>query len=140
MSAKRTAARRHGFNSERRRPKPRRADPMFELVIQLAVITGDIRASAAHIEGDDAIQAGFFARRRGSDNPAGRPAKKSILRAKGVGQNKPAGAGHKMKTALFQRAGDSLQITFHHRRQISVDHRGFRPGKNLNHGRQLVRS
>ena len=140
VSAKRTSTRRYGFNSERRRPKPRRADSMFELVIQLAVVTGDIRASAAHIEGDDAIKAGFPARRRRANNPAGRPAEKSVLRAKGVRRNKPTGACHKMKTALFQRARDSLQITFHHRRQISVAHRSLRSWKNLNHGRQLVRS
>ncbi len=102
----------------------------------MAVDAGDIRAGAAHVEGDDLRDAETPRRIGRADGAAGRTAEEHVLRANVFGRLQTAGAGHDLH--VRGDAADAIEKGLHRGVQVSVRHGALRARQQLGKGGGLM--
>ena len=112
-------------------PTGRPGDLGLAAGFRLAIDQRNVGGSAAHIEGDDALEAAESRRGRGADDTACRPGKHGTHRLAGsVGQGSDSAARLHDEDAVLARRGllqtllQAFEVVLHHRLQVGVHHDG----------------
>ena len=134
----RAAARGHGVDRHHRRPHAHARDLALEAALERAGIVGDVGRRAAHVEGDDLLEAGERADPHGADDAARRPRQDRVLAPEHLGVDQAAVALHEHQPHVADRARDLVDIAAEDRREIGVDHRGVAAADHLHQRRHLV--
>jgi len=115
----------------------------FEVAFECAGDMGDVGRSAALVEADDAIAAGFHRRLRHADDAAGRTRKDGVLAPEQIGGRQAAGRGHEHQprpgAGRFQFMLDLRHIAPEDGRQIGIHDRGVAAPDQLDERADLVR-
>ncbi len=148
----RAAARRHGMDQHHRRTHANARDLRLEGALVLAVEMRDVGRSAAHVEADQAMEAGLAPGLGHADDPAGRSRKNGVLALKQIGGGEPARRHHEHQagartrplrvgtTARIARRilGHLRHVLLQDRGQVGVDHGGVAAPDQLDQWRDLV--
>src|SRR5665213_1000611 len=89
---------------------PHAGDLRLEAALERAGIVRHVGRGAAHVEGDDLVEAAEPRRRSGGDNAAGRARKDGILALEAVGIDQPAIRLHEEQPPTFERCRDLVDI------------------------------
>ena len=109
------------LDGEHRRDHPGAADAMLVFVIEVTVEPADVGARAAHVEPDDALEAGLASGHRGTDDTTGRAAEQAVLGPVIGAGDESTRAGHHVQFAAGQLALHAFEIARHNRREVGVD-------------------
>ena len=109
------------LDGEHRRDHPGAADAMLVFVIEVAVEPADVGARAAHVEPDDALEAGLASGHRGTDDTTGRAAEQAVLGPVIGAGDESTRAGHHVQFAAGQLALHAFEIARHNRREVGID-------------------
>ncbi len=118
----RAAAGRHGVDLHHRRAHAHARHLGLEGALEGARIVGDVGGGAAHVEADDALEAGDG---RGLDrphDPAGRAGEDGVLALKEMRVDEAAARLHEHQPGLFGLGRHPVDIAPEDRREIGVDH------------------
>ena len=135
----RAAARRNGMDAHHRRAHAHPGDLGHEGALILAVVVRHIGRGAAHIEGDQPLDAGHGARLDGADNAARRAGQDAVLALEQGCLGEPAVGLHEQQPAAAEFGRDPVHIAPQDRRQIGVDHGGVAPADQLHQGADQMR-
>ena len=106
--------------------------------LQPAVVVRHVGGRAAHVEADEAVEAGGARGLDGADHAAGGAGEDGVLAAKAVGGGQPAVGLHEEQPRAGHRARHLIHIAAQHRRQIGVDHGGRPPAGQLDQRADLM--
>ena len=127
----RAAARRHRVDRHHRRAHPHARHLGFEGALELPRIERHIRAGAAHVEADDAVEARHGGGARRADDAARRAGQDRVLALEASRIGQPAGGAHEGEPrAVLLRPPFRVQLPRHlrdiaaqDRREIGIHHR-----------------
>ena len=125
-SADRTAACGHGFYGQGRSDKAHAGDAMLELVFVIAVKARDIRARAADVQPDHAIEPALFAGCGRARHAARRTAEQAVLGVIRFGADQTSRTGHHVQPTVGESAPDVRQVVFDDRTKVGIDDRRLR--------------
>ena len=120
-----TAAGGDGVDRHHRRAHPHPGDGGFKRTLKRAIVQRDVGGGAAHVEADDARQAGGFRRARGADDAAGGAGEDGVLALEVPGFGQPAIGLHEIEPHALQLAGDLIDIAAQNGGEIGIHHRGI---------------
>ena len=139
----RPAARRHGMNAHHRRPHADARHLRVEGALELAVEMRDVGRRAAHVEADDAPEAGHAAGLHHADDTAGRAGEDGVLALEQPGRGQAARRHHEHEPrpalAGLERESDLVDVAAQDRREVGVDDRRVAAPHELHERRDLVR-
>ena len=135
----RATARRHGMDMEHLSAHPHPGDQGLEGPLILTGIVGHIGRGTAHIEGDEAVEAGRGGRSGRTDDTAGRTGQNAVLALEPMGIGQPAVGLHEQQAGVAQIGRHPLDIAMQDRRQIGIHHRGVAAPDQLHQRADLVR-
>jgi len=122
----RAAARRDRVDLHHRRAHAHAGHLRLEASLELAVIVADIGGGAAHVEADDALEAGDPARLDRADHAARRAGEDRVLPLEEFRIGEPARGLHEEEPRAVllgaERRRDAADIAREDRREIGVDH------------------
>ena len=99
-----------------------------------------VRRSAAHVEGDDLVEAGELRHLHRADDPARRAGENGILPLEPMRVGEPARRLHELQTHAGKLRFNALHVAAQDRRQIGVNDRGVAAGDELHQRTHLVAS
>ena len=149
--ADRAAAGGHRLDRQRRGHDDRVADAELEVVLEVAVVAGDVRAGAAHVEPDHALVAARAPRRGSADHAPGRARQQAVLGAVAREAREAAGARHDPRrdaaalarirpAAARKRRARRLEVAADGPTQVGIDDGRVRARHDLDQGRQFGRA
>lgn len=118
----RAAARRDGVDVEHGRAQPDSGDLGGEDPFVLAGEVRDVRGGAAHVEADDAVEAGELRHPGHADDATGRTGQDGVLAAELAGFGEASVGLHEHQPHALEFIGDVLDVAAQHGRQVGVDH------------------
>ncbi len=100
----------------------------------------DIGRGAAHVEADDALEAGLARRLDRTDDAAGRAGENAVLalEGRGIGQSAVGLHEHEARGLVADLARDLVHIATQDRREVGVDHGGVAARDQLHKRRDVV--
>ena len=125
-SADRPTARSHGFYGQGRGDKAHAGDAMLELVFVIAVKARDIRARAADVQPNHAIESALFAGCGRPRHAARRAAEQTVLGVIRFGADQSSRTGHHVQRTVGESAPDVRQVVLDDRTEVSIDDRCLR--------------
>ena len=136
--ADRAAARRHRMDQHHRRAHAHAGHQGLEGALVFAVVVRDIGRRAAHVEGDDLVEAGLPRRLHRADDAPGRPAQDRVLalEERGVGQA-PARL-HEHEPCAAKLCRYLVDVAPQQGREVRIDHGGIAAAHQLHQRAGLV--
>ena len=139
----RTTARGDRVNAHHRRAHAHAGDLRLELALAVGHVAAgevrDVRRGAAHVEADDAVEAGAQARTHHADDAAGGPGQNRVLALEAPGVRQAAVALHEQQAHAGHLRRHLLDIAPQDRRQVGVHHGGVAARHQLHQRAGLVR-
>ena len=122
----RAAARRHRMDEHHGRANAHARDFGFKRALEFAVVMGDIRGGAAHVEADDPRQAREFGGLHTADDPACGAGQNGVAALEQVGVGQPARGHHEHElgagASIVEFGGHPVHIAAQHGGEIGVCH------------------
>jgi hypothetical protein len=138
----RSATCRHRVNAHHGRTHAHARHFGFEGAFELAVIVGNVRRGAAHVETDQLAEAGHAARLDHADHAAGGAGQDGVLALEQFCCRQPAGRLHEHQPAVgafgAKLACDLVHVPAQDGRQVGIHHRGVAAAHQLHQWRDLV--
>ena len=134
----RPAAGGHGVDIQHRRAHAHAGDLGLEGALIAAGIVRDIGGGAAHVEADNALEAGSPRRLDRADNAARRPREDGVLSLEAARVHQPAIGLHEEQPRPAERRRHALHMAAQDRREIGVHHRRVAARDELHQRRDLV--
>ena len=135
--ADRAASGGDALDRQRRGDEVNIADLVLEEVFVVRVETGDVGAGAAHVEGDEPLEAGSTGGPCRADDSSRRSAQQAVLGVERARRDQTAGAGHHVQPSAADARLNRLEIIPHDRGQIGVDDGGLGARQKLDGRRQI---
>ncbi len=135
----RAAAGGDGVDAHHRRPHAHAGHQGVELAFVLAGEVRDVGRRAAHVETDDAVEAGHAAGAHHADDAAGRPRQDGVLALEAVRVGQAAAGLHEQQPRVRQFGGHPCHVAAQDRRQVGIDDRRVAARHQLHHRAGLVR-
>ena len=135
----RATARRHRVDAHHGGAHAHAGDQGLEGALVFAVVVGDVGRRAAHVEGDDPVEARHVRGAHGADDAAGRPREDAVLALEEPGVGEPAVRLHEHEPRTVQLGGDAVHVAAQDGRHVGIDHRGVAAPDKLHQRAHLVR-
>ena len=136
--ADRAAARRHRVDQHHRRAHAHAGHQGLEGALVLAVIVRHVRRRAAHVEGDDLVEAGLTGGFHRADDAAGGAAEDGVLALEERGVGEPPARLHEHEPRAAQLRRHLVDVAAQQRREVGIDHGGIAPAHELHQRAGLV--
>ena len=137
-AADRATAGGDGVDAQHRRTQAHAADGRLQATAQGATEMRDVGRGAAHVEGDDLLQASRGSGAHRADDSAGRAGENGILAVQQAALGESPAGLHELQAYAWKRLGDALQVAAQHGRQIGVGNRRLSTGDELDQRAHLV--
>ena len=98
----------------------------------------DVGRGAAHVEGDDLLQAGRSGGAHRADDAAGGTREDGVLAVQQATLGESPAGLHELQVHAGKRLGDALQVAAQHGRQIGIGNRRLAAGDELDEWAHLV--
>ncbi|GAA3308258.1 hypothetical protein GCM10020295_69860 [Streptomyces cinereospinus] len=134
----RAAAGRDGVDVEHGCPEPDTGDLRGEDAFVLAGEVGHVGGGTAHVEADDAVEAGELRHAGHAGDAARGPGQDRVLATELAGFGESSVGLHEHQPHAVELVGDALHVAAQHRRQIGVDDRGVPAGNQFHQRADLA--
>ncbi|MNL14700.1 hypothetical protein D3C87_1356550 [compost metagenome] len=127
------------MDAQHGRPQPHTGDHGVRGPLIIPREVGDVGRGAAHVEADDAVEAGGFRRLGHGHDAARRSRQDGVLAAEGVRRRQSTRRLHELQgSGLAQVSPDLVHIGAQDGRQIGVRYRGVSASDQLDQGADLM--
>ncbi len=134
----RAAAGRHRVDAHHGRTHAHPGHQGLEGALVFAVVVGHVGRGAAHVEGDDLVEAAHGRGLHGADDAAGRAGQDRVLALEQAGVGQPAVRLHEHEPRIAQFARHLIHIAPQDRRKVGIHHGGVAPAHQLHQRADLV--
>ena len=136
--ADRAAARRHRVDQHHRCAHAHARHQGLEGALVFAVVVRDICRRAAHVEGDDLVEAGLARGLHRADDAAGGAAQDGVLALEERGVGEAPARLHEHEPGAAELRRHLIDIAAQQRREVGVDHGGIAAAHELHQRARLV--
>ena len=134
----RAAAGGDGVDLHHRRAHAHAGDQCVERTLELAVVVRDVGRSAAHVEADDAPEAGLGGGAHGTDDAGGGAGEDGVLALEQPRVGETAVGLHEHEARLTELRRHLAHVAAEDRRQVGIDDRGVAAAHQLHQRAHLV--
>ena len=136
--ADRAAARRHRVDQHHRRAHAHARHQGLEGALVFAVVVRDVRRRAAHVEGDDLVEAGLARGLHRADDAAGGAAQDGVLALEERGVGEAPARLHEHEPGAAELRRHLIDIAAQKGREVGIDHRRVAAAHELHQRARLV--